>query len=129
MKLKWFCKDLIIYFIFGISYYLLEIIWRGHSHWTMIILGGICGLLIGLINEITPKMKVWYQMLLGSVIVTVLEFVTGCILNLWLGLGIWNYSNLPLNIHGQVCLIFSFLWFLLSYIVIWLDDFIRKRLN
>lgn len=121
-------KNIIIFLIFGISYYLLEILWRGHSHWTMMIVGGICGLLIGLINEITPKMKVWHQMLLGTVIVTILEFIVGCILNIWLGLGIWNYSNLRFNILGQVSLLYSILWFGLSYIVIKLDDWLRDEI-
>lgn len=122
-------NNVIIFIIFGLSYYGIEILWRGYSHWTMMILGGICGLLIGMINEITPKMKVWRQMLLGSIIVTILEFVGGCILNIWLGLGIWNYSNMPFNILGQVCLIYTILWFLLSYVVIWLDDEIREKLK
>mgnify|MGYP002769604597 CR=1 FL=1 len=129
MKIKWFCRNFIIFIIFSLSYYLLEILWRGYSHWTMMILGGICGLLIGLINEITPTMKVWQQMLLGSIIVTILEFIGGCILNIWLGLGIWNYSNMPFNILGQVCLVYTILWFLLSYVVIWLDDKIREKLK
>lgn len=126
MKVKWFYRNFIIFLIFGVSYYLLEILWRGYSHWTMIIVGGLCGLLIGLINEITPKMNTVLQMLLGSIIVTILEFTAGCVLNIWLGLGIWSYTNLPFNILGQVSLLFSILWFLLSYIVIWLDDEIRK---
>lgn len=122
-------KNIMIFLIFSISYYLLEILWRGYSHWTMMILGGICGLLIGLINEITPTMKIWQQMLLGSIIVTILEFVGGCILNIWLNLGIWNYSSMPFNILGQVCLVYTILWFLLSYVVIWLDDEIREKLK
>ena len=128
MKLNNTTKNIIIFIIFGISYYLLEILWRGYSHWTMIIVGGLCGLLIGLINEITPKMNTVLQMLLGSVIVTVIEFVTGYILNIKLGLHIWDYSNLRFNILGQVSLLFSMLWFFLSYIVIKLDDYIRDNI-
>ena len=128
MKLNNTTKNIIIFLIFGISYYLLEILWRGYSHWTMIIVGGLCGLLIGLINEITPKMNTILQMLLGSVIVTFIEFVTGYILNIKLGLHIWDYSNLRFNILGQVSLLFSILWFFLSYIVIKLDDYIRDNI-
>lgn len=125
MRLNNTIKNIIIFIVFGFSYYLLEILWRGYSHWTMIIVGGLCGLLIGLINEITPKMNVVLQMLLGSIIVTIIEYITGWFLNIYLELGIWSYANLPFNIHGQVCLLFSILWFFLSYIVIWLDDKIR----
>ena len=128
MKLNNTNKNIIIFLIFGISYYLLEILWRGYSHWTMIIVGGLCGLLIGLINEITPKMNTILQMLLGSVIVTIIEFVTGYIINIKLDLNIWDYSNLKFNILGQVSLLFSVLWFFLSYIVIKLDDYIRNNI-
>ena len=128
MKLNNTTKNIIIFLIFGISYYLLEILWRGYSHWTMIIVGGLCGLLIGLINEITPKMNTVLQMLLGSVIVTIIEFVTGYIINIKLDLNIWDYSNLKFNILGQVSLLFSVLWFFLSYIVIKLDDCIRDNI-
>ena len=128
MKLNNITKNIIIFLIFGISYYLLEILWRGYSHWTMIIVGGLCGLLIGLINEITPKMNTVLQMLLGSVIVTIIEFVTGYIINIKLDLNIWDYSNLKFNILGQVSLLFSMLWFFLSYIVIKLDDYIRDNI-
>ena len=128
MKLNSITKNIIIFLIFGVSYYVLEILWRGYSHWTMVIVGGLCGLLIGLINEITPKMNTVLQMLLGSVVVTIIEFITGCVLNIWLGLGIWSYTNLPFNILGQVSLLFSMLWFFLSYIVIKLDDCIRNNI-
>ena len=128
MKLNNTTKNIIIFLVFGISYYLLEVLWRGYSHWTMIIVGGLCGLLIGLINEITPKMNTILQMLLGSVIVTIIEFVTGYIINIKLDLNIWDYSNLKFNILGQVSLLFSVLWFFLSYIVIKLDDCIRDNI-
>ena len=118
-------KEFFIFIIFGISYFFLEIIYRGHSHWTMILLGGLVSVLIGLINEITPKMEIVCQMLLGTIIITVLEFIFGYILNLKLRLGIWDYSSLPFNIMGQICLSFSFLWFILSYFIIILDDILR----
>ena len=122
-------KNLVIFLIFGVSYVTLEILYRGHSDVSMFFVGGLCGLLIGLINEVTPKMPILLQMLLGSVIVTCIEFVTGYILNIKLGLHIWDYSNLRFNILGQVSLLFSILWFLLSYVVIWLDDKIRKYIS
>lgn len=92
----------------------------------MIFLGGIVSVLIGLINEITPNMRMWKQMLLGTILVTLFEFILGYILNIKLGLGIWDYSNIPFNIMGQICLPFSFLWFVLSYFVIILDDILKE---
>lgn len=92
----------------------------------MILLGGLCGLLIGAINNIFPwEMSLAKQGVIGACIVTVLEFITGCVVNIWLGWNVWDYSNMPLNILGQVCLPFSLLWILLSIICIIVDDYLR----
>lgn len=122
-------KNSIIFIIFGITYVGIELLFRGHSHISMFFLGGLCGLLIGLINEYTPKMNIILQMFMGTTIITILEFITGCIVNLWLGLNVWDYSNLRFNIIGQVSLIFSFAWFILSYFVVRLDDYIRDKIE
>ena len=121
-------KDIILFVIFGLLYCGLEILWRGYTHPSMFVVGGICYLLVGLINEITPEMPMWLQCLLSAIIITIIEFLSGCILNLWLGLGVWNYINMPLNLLGQVCLPFSVAWFFLSYIAIKLDDWLRRIL-
>lgn len=123
MKLS---KKLILFLIGGISYYLIEILWRGYSHLSMFILGGICFVLIGLINEFYDwNMPLWKQMLIASLVVTVAEFVAGAILNIWLGLDIWDYSNLRFNLLGQISLQYSVLWFFLSLPAIVLDDWLR----
>lgn len=108
------------------AYYFIEVLWDGSSHWTMALLGGICFIAIGLINEfLSWDTPMWIQALIGSVIVTILEFIFGCVLNIWLKLGIWDYSQMPLNIFGQVCLVFSMFWFFLSILAILLDDYLR----
>lgn len=122
-------RPLILFGIGGLLYYVIEILWRGYSHWTMFLLGGFCFVLIGLINEIfTFQIPIVKQMLISTVIITVAEFMCGCIVNLWLGWGIWDYSELPLNILGQICLPYSILWFFLSLIAIILDDYLRNWL-
>ena len=121
-------KNMILFVIFGLLYCGLEILWRGYTHPSMFIVGGISCLLVGLINEITPNMPMWLQCLLSAIIITIIEFLSGCILNLWLNLGVWNYTNMPFNLLGQVCLPFSMAWFFLSYIAIKLDDWLRRIL-
>lgn len=124
--MKAILKAIILMAVGGMLYALFEIGFRGYTHWTMIIVGGLCFYLIGLINEIIPwKMKIWKQCLIGSLVVTAVEFVSGCIINLWLGWGVWDYSDMPFNILGQVCLPFSVLWVLLSALAIILDDYLR----
>ena len=116
-------------FWFGGSFYItLETIWRGYSHWSMGILAGIVFIIIGLLNEIwgweTGLIK---QALAGSIIATIAEFITGCIVNLWLGWNIWDYSDMPGNIIGQVCTQLFLLWIAISLLAIVVDDVIRWR--
>ncbi len=113
----------------GLLYILVELIWRGYSHWTMVLLGGVCFVLIGLLDEIQQKPPVLLQMLQGASIVTFLEFITGCVLNLWLGLGVWDYSNMPFNILGQICLPFTLIWFFISYLVIKIENLMHKMID
>ena len=104
-------KYLFLFDVGGLLYILIELAWRGWSHWTMFILGGICFINLGLINEVLPwSMPLWQQVLIGAVGITILEFLTGCIVNLWLGWGVWDYSNLLGNILGQVCPQYALLW-------------------
>lgn len=128
-QLKMILKHIVLFFIGGIIYYLIEILWRGYSHISMVFCGGLCFILIGIVNELIPwDIKLWKQMLIGSVIVTVVEFFTGCIVNLWMGLKVWDYSNLPFNILGQICLPFCVAWFFLSLVAIVIDDYLRHWL-
>ena len=107
-------------------YLFIEILYRGHTHWTMGVVGGVCFVLIGLINEVfTWNTPLWLQSIIGATIVTVLEFISGLILNIWLGLGIWDYSRMPFNLLGQICLPFSVIWIGLSVLAIVLDDYLR----
>lgn len=119
-------KAPILFSIGGAVYMLMELIWRGHSHIAMFVVGGIAFLCIGRINEYLPwDLSFWIQCLAGDAIILILEFVSGCILNLWLQLNIWDYSNLPLNILGQVCLPFAALWYFAAAFAIVADDYLR----
>ena len=128
-KLKAILKHAVLALCGGCVYFLIVMAWRGHSHWTMAVLGGVCFVLIGDINEFIPwNMPLILQGAIGSGIVTVLELVSGIILNLWLGLGIWDYSNMPFNLLGQICLPFTLLWVALSIVAVALDDWLRHWL-
>lgn len=122
-------RPLVLFCIGGLAYVLIELLWRGYSHWSMFIVGGMCFILIGGINEYYPwDMPLWQQMLISTVIVTVIEFVAGLILNIWLKLGVWDYSGLPFNFMGQICLYFSVAWFFLAFPAIVIDDYLRHWL-
>ncbi len=92
----------------------------------MFCLGGLCFVLIGLINELIPwGMPLWQQALIGAGIITSLEFLTGCIVNLALEWHVWDYSGMPGNVLGQICLPYSLLWVLVAVLAIILDDWLR----
>lgn len=119
-------KEIILGTIGGLIYIGIELIWRGYSHWTMFLLGAVCFLILGRINEVIPWcMPLWKQTIIGTAIITGLEFLAGCIVNLWLGWKIWDYSGMPLNIMGQVCVPYMLLWVPVSVAAIVLDDWIR----
>ncbi len=100
-RLKVCLKLLVLAVIGGAIYVGIEMLWRGHSHPSMFILGGLCFVSIGLINELFPwELGIVWQALIGGTMVTCLEFITGVIVNIWLKLGVWDYSGLPLNIFG-----------------------------
>ena len=124
----WGCDmEAFLFLIGGLIYAGLEIIWKGSTHWSMFILGGICFVIVGLLNEnkFSWKDSLVVQSLIGAVIITALEFVTGCIVNLWLGWEVWDYSELPFNLLGQICLYYFALWVLLSAVCIVTDDWVR----
>ena len=117
-----------LFFVGATIYVVIEKIYRGYSHWTMFLLGGICFIALGLINEVIPwNMPLLLQMFIGGVIITVLELITGCVVNLWLGWNVWDYSELPFNLWGQISLFSSIVWVGLSLVGIVLDDFIRWK--
>lgn len=126
-------KVLTIWFLMGMVYFVIEGIWRipkgGDANISMLFVGGLCGLLIGSINQI-PKfynMSVFKQSLIGTGIVLVIEYIAGYILNIKMGLDIWDYSDMFFNINGQICLEFGLIWLLIMPAAIWLEDFIRFK--
>lgn len=121
-----FLKYLFLFIVGGALYYSMEMLFRGYSHYSMAILGGICFIACGLLNEILSwDTSLLLQGLIGSGIITVLEFLTGVLVNIILHLNVWDYSNMPLNVLGQICLPFSLLWVIIAIGAIILDDYIR----
>lgn len=110
----------------GLLYGIIEVLYKGNTHISMIIAGGIAFVLIGVLNEGKKNPSLIGQMVVSAMIITIVELITGLIVNEWLHLNVWDYSHLPYNLRGQICLLFTCLWFLLSLPAIFLDDFIRQ---
>ncbi len=116
-----------VFTVGGLVYGLLEIIWRGWTHWTMLICGGICFTLMYLIAR-TP-MRTVQKLIASAAVITTVEFVTGCVVNLALGMGVWDYSALPLDLMGQICPLFSLIWLGLSAPGLCLCRMLRRALS
>lgn len=111
----------------GLLYMALEIIFRGRTHWTMIIAGGLCAMLLYLIAVKTQE-KIWKKWIMGGLCITTVEFLAGIIVNILLGWNVWSYADEWANLCGQICAIFTLLWFLLSIPGIWLMQVLSRRI-
>lgn len=111
----------------AVGYGLLEIIWRGWTHWTMLLCGGVCFTLIYL-ADMTP-LSMRCKCVMCAAAITTVEFVTGCIVNLKLGMNVWDYSALPYDLMGQICPRFALLWLGLSVPTLLLCRAIRRAFS
>lgn len=92
----------------GTIYYSFEMIFRGFSHWTMFVLGGICMMFFAFQGKaVRWREALWKQVLRCTIFVTACEFITGIIVNKWFELAVWDYSNQPFQLFGQICLPFA----------------------
>lgn len=99
----------------GVLYSLIEVVYRGYTHWTMTLTGGICLLIMYLRYTSRPNDSIVMKCFFGMCVITFFEFTVGCIVNILLGWDVWDYSHMYLNVLGQICPSFSGAWFLLSY--------------
>ncbi len=112
----------------ALGYSFIELLWRGRTHWTMVLTGGLCLTVIYFINANFSHRKLWERCVLGAIAVSIIEFNVGCIINIMLGWNVWDYSNIQYNILGQVCPLYSFFWFLLNIPVALLCVKVRKSI-
>ncbi|MBQ7081923.1 MAG: hypothetical protein IJM93_00065 [Oscillospiraceae bacterium] len=105
-------RKILLFLLGGIGYCLLELLWRGRTHWSMGICGGLC--LIGISRIDKLPLSLWKKSLCAAALITAVELYTGIAVNLWLRWNVWDYSGMWLNFYGQICPLFSFFWLLLS---------------
>lgn len=118
-----------VYGIGAFGYSLLEILWRGFTHWTMALTGGYCMWMIYQANLQFPKTRWWKKCALGAAIITMAEFMVGCIVNVIYRMNVWDYSKQRFNLMGQICPLYSFLWFLLCIPLYRFSNLLKHRLH
>lgn len=128
---KW-VLSILLWFWAGGVYFFAEVIWKTAQgrpetiSWTMFALAIILAIPMERFGAELPwEMPLIAQAGISALAVIATEFVVGLILNVALGLGIWDYSNMPGNIMGQICPQFALLWFVVSIIGIVLMDWMR----
>lgn len=112
-----------LFLLGGAGYVGLELLWRGRSHISMFLAGGTCFLLLGQLRKagLSPAAK----SLLGAVVITAVEFLTGLLVNR--NFRVWDYRQMPLNCLGQICLPFSLLWIPVSFGAMLLYGWLEKK--
>ena len=116
---------LFVYVLGALGYGTLEMLWRGRTHWTMLLTGGLCFLLIYLCAA-RLHAALWQKCLLSAAMVTTAELLVGLLVNRVLGWGVWDYSALPMNLGGQICLLYSLYWLALSLPAVLLCTRLRR---
>ncbi len=125
------CLRLPLFFLIGgCTYVTMELLWRGFSHYSMFLAGGLAFLLLGKLQMFRPQLYLPLRLLLGAVIITGIELLAGLIFNR--SYQVWDYRQQLWNFQGQICLKFFCLWIPVSFFAMWvyekLDSFWVKHL-
>ena len=117
---------LFLFWVGGSVYIEIELLYRGYTHWSMFVLAGIVFVTVGWMNEciFDWHTQFGWQVLIATLWDTGLEYTCGVILRHF-GLQVWDYSNVPLNVDGLICVPFMFIWAVLMVVAIVVDDIIK----
>ncbi len=123
-------KEKIMLFSIGaVGYGMIEILWRGFTHPSMLTAGGICFCFFANMGEKLKNKSLLIKGLIGSGFVTVIELIFGIIFNIILKKKVWDYSRMPFNFCGQICALYSFFWVILSIIFIPFASFVSRKIK
>lgn len=120
-----FRKDCALFMFGGLAYAALELICRRRTHWSMFMAGGSCFLTLFKIFTRYKKIALPLKCVVGSAVITTVEFAIGMVVNVKLKLNVWDYTNMHFNLFGQICPFYSLLWGLLTVPI----SFICKRID
>lgn len=118
-----------VFLVGAVGYALIEILWRGRTHWSMALTGGACMAFIYFVEAQYSDEPRWKRCLADTLMILLSELVVGFFVNILLSWRVWDYSKLPLNIFGQVCLFYAVLWFLLCIPVTYICAAVRHTLR
>jgi len=99
-------KNAVLFYLGGLGYFCLELLWRGWSHGSMFLAGGTCFLLLGAINRTHAPLPL--KAMAGALAITAVELAAGLLVNR--EYTVWDYRDQPGNFLGQICPGFTLLW-------------------
>ena len=96
----------------GTLYYMIEIIFRGYSHWSMFFVGRNLFYIFSHNKGYgrSGEKPLWKQVLWCTAFVVSAEFITGIIVNKVMGWNVWNYYRSAVSPYGQICFPFAVLF-------------------
>ena len=122
-------SQLLFSFLLGyFCYSLVEIVLRGYTHWTMCLTGGFVMAILYTVNS-RRTMTLMRSCALGSLFITATELTVGIFDNIIMHWNVWDYSDMPFNFLGQICIPFSAFWFLLCIPARLICRLINRRLG
>ena len=124
--MKKFIGKLGLFLSCGFIYCMIEILFRGWSHWSMFVLTGFLGVFCvdSINNVLSFDCDYIVQILISTILCTIGEGISGIILNVWLQLNVWDYSKMTFGtfFFGQCNVLFCFAWMLIISIIIFYCD-------
>ena len=119
-----FWRQTVLFYIGGLAYMTLEFIWRGRSHGSMFLLGGLCFCVVGRLGKRLPPAM---AQLAGAVVITALELATGLLVNR--SYSVWDYRSVPGNYLGQICPVYTCLWIPVALMAMVIYDALDRRIS
>ena len=122
-------EKMVVFSVGAAAYTLIELLWRQHTHWSMTLTGGTCFTILYQIYNRWKAMPLTKKCLIGSGVITAVEFVVGVVVNICQKWNVWDYSGMQFNLLGQICLLYSLLWFFLSIPIVYISKKLKIRLQ
>ena len=107
-------KGISMFLLGGSGYVIIELLYRGRSHFSMFFAGGLCFLLLGQLEKRATRLSSFFRALLGAGMITGVELAAGLLFNR--DFRVWDYRGLPGNLWGQICPRFFLLWIPLAWV-------------
>ena len=118
-------KKTFLFYLGGMIYCGLELLWRGRTHGSMFLLGGACFLILGKVGSLC--LSFFSKAVLGGLLITAGELAVGLLVNQQHQ--VWDYRSMPMNFQGQICPLYTLFWTFLSPIGFCVYRKITERLS